>query len=147
MRPTRTVSTIGCACALLALVLVCTASDARASDEDDAKAAVAHFNARFDKDEIRPLYAEYAGDFMRDKVTEEAFVATLAIMRSQSGPARSRTLIQQQTVPDPATSQPIINFRYRVQFVAFAAYQDISMIKVGAGQWKLYGIYFAPAPP
>jgi Protein of unknown function (DUF4019) len=118
-----------------------------AGDEEDARKAAQIFNSRFDANQMNQLYADFAGEFIRSKVTKDAFVSQLTVLRSQlGGPARERTRIQQTSGPEPTTGQLGYSFRYKATFPMAVVYQDLTLIKEATGSWKLYGIFFNPVP-
>ena len=113
----------GCGRALVALCiagLVATLlshKSAFAADETEARQAAQLFNSRFDANKLPEIYDQLTGTFMRSRITQDAFVAQLIVWRSQfNTPATTRSLLQQQSGPDPATGRPLFSFRYSAQY-------------------------------
>ena len=129
------------------LVLLVMGRSSRADDESDVKRAAADFNIEFDSNQMNKLYDDFAGQFVRSKVTKAAYVSQLAIFYANlGGAARSRTIIQQQHGPDPGSGNLMYSFRYNAEYPAATVYQDLTFIRENPAGWKLYGIFFYPVP-
>lgn len=133
--------------AAAAMMFALIGSLALADDASDAQAAAAKLNTEFDGNQMNTIYGNFAGDFARSKMTKDAFVSQLAVLLSTlGGPPLSRSIIQTQHAPDPATGKLLYSFRYKVVFPLGTVYEDLTLIKDDPVGWKLYGIFFNPAP-
>jgi hypothetical protein len=118
-----------------------------ADDQQEATQTAQTFDSEFDANHVNQIYDDLAGQFAKSKLTKDAFVSQLTIMRANlGGAANSRSTIQQQSGMDPVTHQPLFNIRYKADFPTTKVYQDLTLIKESPGGWKLYGIYFYPIP-
>lgn len=119
----------------------------QAYSDDSARSAVRRFHTLIDGNEIRKIWQELVGRFLRDKVTEEAFVSQLSIFRANfGGAAKDRTLVQQQSGKDPASGLALTSFRFRILYPTASVYEDTTWGDDN-NEAKLFGIYFNPAPP
>ncbi|WP_408425959.1 DUF4019 domain-containing protein [Paraburkholderia fungorum] len=122
-------------------------SEVYSQEWGSASEAAQNFNAKFDNDEINGIYDQFAGSYMRAKVTRSGFVSQLSVTRSQLGGApQKRTLILQSSGQDPTTEHSYVSFRYEVKFPVAYVYEDLSLTQEKPGEWKLYGIFFNQVP-
>jgi hypothetical protein len=147
MKWNRTVVLCLWASILMSSLAVCV--EAQGSERDRAESAAVGFLKAFEQGDLRPAYRERISQSFKQQASEEAFVAQFSIVRSQfGGPGSGRQLIDERPlsqIPNTPLRGTFYFFRYKTQYPAGKAYEDIYLEKEGDGAWKVVGSWFFPA--
>lgn len=130
----------------MALFFINTAS---ADDISDARKSAVDILIKLEQGKNTEVWESNVSNWFKDRMTRDAFLANLTIIRAQlGGPGVDRKLVQQnQADGDPVSGYKgiVFSFTFSTMLPGAKVYEMIVLIREG-NSYKLSGLNFLPNP-
>jgi len=130
----------------MALFFINTAS---ADDMSDARKSAVDILIKLEQGKNTEVWESSVSNWFKERMTRDAFLANLTIIRAQlGGPGADRKLVQQNRADgDPASGYKgsVFSFTFSATFPGAKVYEMIVLIREG-NSYKISGLNFLPNP-
>ena len=134
----------------LFLSLLCASFSARADDTEQATLAARQFQKMVSENKLNALWDTLVSKQFKEQVSKNTFLANLSQGRaSVGGPFESSELVDvTYNNPQPETGYKTEFYacRFLTTYPAGKFYESFFMVKETDGQYRLGGVFSAPAP-
>lgn len=134
----------------IGMALLFSAGITYSADKEDADKAASAILASIRSGEYSKLWKTQTSPFFKSKVTEDSFLANMAMGRSSLGaPVGNPKFVDMAySKKDPATGYEgeIYAFNYLTTYASGKFYERIVVVKDKDGKFRMSGIWGTPAP-
>jgi len=118
----------------------------QSAEIDDARDVATIILQKFERKQNRALWKEHVSNWMKNKMTEEAFLAEMSTVQAQLGGTSSdRKIVRQTSAPIPGSgySGTVYAFTFSASFPSAKAYEMVFLIRED-GEYRISGIRYSP---
>jgi hypothetical protein len=130
--------------------LLCASFAARADDAEQATLAAKQVLKMVAENKLNALWDTLVAKQFKDQIGKDSFLANISQGRmSVGGPAESSQVVDvTYSNPQPETGYktPFYACRFLTKYPAGKFYESFFMVKEADGQYRLAGVFSAPAP-
>ncbi len=134
----------------LFLSLLCSSFSARADETEQATSAARQFQKMVAENKFNAIWDILVSKQFKDQINKNTFLANLSQGRmSVGGPMESSELVDvTYNNPQPGTGYKTEFYacRFLTKYPAGKFYESFYMVKEADGQYRLGGVFAAPAP-
>lgn len=120
-----------------------------ADDMSDARNTGSEILDRISTGKSLSVWDSYVSDWFKERMTKDAFLANMAMVKAQQGGAgEERTLIQQNKsdgAPQFGFKKSVYSFTFSTNFPSGKVYETIVLIREGS-EYKVSGLNYLPNP-
>lgn len=134
---------------LLLLAAIATSTIAFAGDQEDAAKSAKDILSSLHNGKYERLWDSQMSELFKSKLTKNSFLANMAIGRPQLGTSgKSEFVDMAYSKNDPGTGfkGEIYSFNYLTEYSSGKVFERIVVVKEKDGQFRLAGLWGAPAP-